>query len=300
MTSSATWHEGSMPVTVWVTDEARLLAATSVVGAVVADLDRVAGDHPDAEVRRIATRLPEGVQVSETLRKLMVGALQLAARTGGLASPAAPAYGPDRGLVDLSDETVGTTRVRVVGTNPGWMRIALRGDVLVVPAGVALDLGAHARATAADHAARRTTAELGCGVLVNVGGHVATAGEAPDGGWQVRVRDVVADPGCQVTLVGTGAIATASTRRTSWRTSTRAAARLADPRALVPRPPAWATVSVAAETAAEARGLAEAALVRGADAPAWLEALGVAARLVEPGGLVRVTAGWPSEEFLAA
>jgi thiamine biosynthesis lipoprotein ApbE len=45
-----------------------------------------------------------------------------------------------------------------------------------VPAGVVLDLGATAKALAADRAALTIEAELGCGVLVNLGGDIRVAG----------------------------------------------------------------------------------------------------------------------------
>jgi thiamine biosynthesis lipoprotein len=48
--------------------------------------------------------------------------------------------------------------------------------LLTVPAGVLLDLGATAKAVAADRAAARAADRLGAGVLVALGGDVATAG----------------------------------------------------------------------------------------------------------------------------
>ncbi len=64
-----------------------------------------------------------------------------------------------------------------------------RWGTLRLPAGVQLDLGATAKAFAADRAARRAQAEVGGGVLVSLGGDIATAGEAPGQGWVVRVTD---------------------------------------------------------------------------------------------------------------
>ena len=58
-----------------------------------------------------------------------------------------------------------------------------------VPAGVTLDLGATAKAFAADRAAAAAAGATGCGVLVNLGGDLATAGPPPAGGWSVRVTD---------------------------------------------------------------------------------------------------------------
>ena len=49
----------------------------------------------------------------------------------------------------------------------------------LAPGGVVLDLGATAKALAADRAARaRVAAATGCGVLVNLGGDIADRGPA--------------------------------------------------------------------------------------------------------------------------
>ena len=52
-----------------------------------------------------------------------------------------------------------------------------------------LDLGATAKALAADMAAEAAAAAAGCGVLVGLCGDIAVAGSPPDGGWQIRVTD---------------------------------------------------------------------------------------------------------------
>src|SRR5262249_59036345 len=72
---------------------------------------------------------------------------------------------------------------------PGWRQIELdeQSGLLSMPAGTRLDLGATAKAWAADRAAARIAADLGCGVLVNLGGDLAGAGRGPDGGWRGRV-----------------------------------------------------------------------------------------------------------------
>ena len=79
---------------------------------------------------------------------------------------------------------------------PGWREIELdeTAGLVSLPRGTQLDLGATAKAWAADRAAARIAAELGCGVLVNLGGDIAVAGAAPRGGWRIRVQDVTGRP----------------------------------------------------------------------------------------------------------
>jgi thiamine biosynthesis lipoprotein len=56
----------------------------------------------------------------------------------------------------------------------------------------------------------------------------------------------------------------------------------------------WRTVSVAADSCADANIAATAAMVLGADAPGWLARHSLPARLVELDGTVRVQGGWPA------
>jgi FAD:protein FMN transferase len=63
---------------------------------------------------------------------------------------------------------------------PGWLSVEFDqalGEVRV-PTGTVLDLGATAKALAADRAATAIAAEVGCGVLVNLGGDIRVAGPA--------------------------------------------------------------------------------------------------------------------------
>jgi hypothetical protein len=74
---------------------------------------------------------------------------------------------------------------------PGWQGIDVDTAEASVrlPPGVALDLGATAKALAADRAAFRAAAATGGGVMVSLGGDVAVAGEPPAGGWTVELAE---------------------------------------------------------------------------------------------------------------
>jgi thiamine biosynthesis lipoprotein len=56
----------------------------------------------------------------------------------------------------------------------------------------------------------------------------------------------------------------------------------------------WRTVSVAADTCADANAASTAAVIRGREALGWLARLGLPARLVDATGVVFTTAGWPA------
>jgi thiamine biosynthesis lipoprotein ApbE len=191
--------------------------------------------------------------------------------------------------------------VRVV---PGWRSVAV--DVpagrLTVPAGVELDLGATVKGWAADRAAERIAGELGCGVLVSLGGDTAVAGEAPGDGWRIRVQDRTALPGepavgpSQVVTIRDGGLATSSTAARRWRRGGDVLHHILDPRTGRPAAPVWRTVSVAAATCADANTAATAAVIRGRQALPWLTSLRLPARLVALDGAVHTLAGWPADD----
>jgi FAD:protein FMN transferase len=186
---------------------------------------------------------------------------------------------------------------------PGWrsVRVDVATGRLTVPAGTQLDLGATVKGWAADRCAARIAAELGCGVLVSLGGDTAVAGEPPDGGWRIRVQDRTALPGdppggsSQVVTIRDGGLATSSTAARRWRRGGDVLHHILDPRTARPAAPVWRTVSVAAATCADANTAATAAVIRGRQALPWLTGLRLPARLVAQDGTVHTLAPWPSD-----
>ncbi|GAA2750132.1 FAD:protein FMN transferase [Amnibacterium kyonggiense] len=249
----------------------------------------------DSELSRLPSGTP--VQISGTLAWLVRCALDGAALTEGLCDPtvgsdvAALGYDRDIRLVLDDDRPVGV----LVRHRAGWRSIELDGDVLTVPAGIRLDLGATAKAAAADLIAEEIAVVLGTAALVNLGGDIATAGRGPADGWQVRVQDVPGDPAARIALHAGFALATSSTQRRSWRRGDRQVQHIVDPRTGDAAAPVWRTVSVVAPTALEANARSTAAIVAGEDALLDLAGAGRAARLVDARGAVHVLGGWPAE-----
>ena len=132
--------------------------------------------------------------------------------------------------------------------------IGIDNRVVTVPPGVVLDLGATTKAVAADQcAAARPSRSPAAGVLVNLGGDIATAGTAPDGGWPVLVHDGEDEPAAfGRDAPPAAAMATSSTIRRRLTPRRRHVVppcpRPADPGG--PRDPVWRTVSVAAPSLA--------------------------------------------------
>lgn len=186
-----------------------------------------------------------------------------------------------------------------LATAPGWRTIRLDPTAQTVSfgRGVSLDLGATAKALAADRAATAASRTLdGTGVLVGLGGDIATAGPAPGGGWRIRVTDNhragTQAPGQWITIAG-GGLATSSTVARRWRRGEESVHHLLDPATAQPANGTWRTVSVAAGACLDANIASTAAIVRGHRALGWLDSLGLPARLVSNAGQVQHVAGWP-------
>jgi thiamine biosynthesis lipoprotein len=255
----------------------------------------------DSEISRIHRMPGRTVRISAVLTEALEVAGRAVAATDGLVDPtvagAVSALGYDRDFAAVAAEASAPPPPPIPA--PGWWRVGFDAGerLLCLPRGVGLDLGATAKAWAADRAAQRIHDSLGCSVLVSLGGDIAVAGPAPDEGWAVSVGEdhrrtcLEADP---VVALREGGLATSSTTCRSWRRAGLTHHHIVDPRTGASAAPVWRTVSVAAATCVDANAAATAAVVLGADAPDWLEALGLPARLVAADSIVR-TAGWPAD-----
>jgi thiamine biosynthesis lipoprotein len=257
----------------------------------------------DSELLRLDLAEGRPVRLSPLLARALAAALDAARDTDGHVDPtvgsAMSELGYDR---DYSLLTPDGTPVRVVERPvPGWRRVELdrATGIVRVPIGVSLDLGATAKALAADLAATRIHESLGGGVLVGIGGDIAVAGDAPAAGWTVRVQDATgptdaaAEGPTETVSLHAGGLATSSVAARRWIRGGRMMHHLLDPRTGLPIASTWRTVSVSASTCLAANVASTDAMVRGGGAQAWLTGRGLAARLVDTSGLVARTPGWP-------
>ncbi|WP_345713760.1 FAD:protein FMN transferase, partial [Kineococcus glutinatus] len=263
---TAQWDVWSTLARLVVTSPPELADARAIVEAELARVDAACSRfRDDSELAAVERRAGTGVEVSPLLAELVAQALLAAERTGGDVDPtladAMCALGYDR---DVDRFAVRGVPVRVVArVRHDWRAVRLRGRELTLPPGTRLDLGATAKAVAADRCAAAVHEALGCGVLVSLGGDIATAGPAPGGWWDVLVSDGPQEPASVVALPPGAALATSSTLSRRWRMGTRELHHVLDPRTLAPVAPVWRTASVAAASCAAANTASTAALVRG-------------------------------------
>jgi thiamine biosynthesis lipoprotein len=294
LTAAADWSLWSTAARLVVTDPDQLPAARALVEGLLADVDRACSRfREDSELRQVEAAGGATVRVSRLLADLVGAALRAARRTDGDVDPTIGAWlcelGYDRDLAGIGAGRPAQVSLRLA---PDWRRVGLDGDRLTLPAGTRLDLGATAKAYAADRCAAAVADALGCGVLFSLGGDVATAGPAPF--WRVRVQDGPGEPATTIRLPAGGALATSSTRHRRWTRGDQVLHHIIDPRTGRPSVPVWRTVSAAAGDCVTANTATTAALVRGPAALAYLTSTGLPARLVGADGRVHTASGWPA------
>ena len=284
-----------------VSSESGLGAAREAVERVVADFDLACSRfRDDSELTALNREAGSAVPVGPLMLGAVQAALRAAKLTDGDVDPtvgqALITLGYDRDFDSVRDQP---QRVRFAAV-PGWRTIEVDQEsaTVRVPRGVTLDLGATAKALAADRAATEAHLRAGCGVLVGLGGDFAIAGPARAPGWRIRVTDdhraALDAPGQWITL-RSGGLATSSTTTRRWRAGAEGVHHVLDPATGGPAAVVWRTASVTAASCLDANIAATAAIVRGEEAVGWLDSLGLPSRLVRADGAVLHLAGWPGE-----
>ena len=295
-TAEIHWQRWTMDMQIIVTDPRSLAAARTAVDIELDAVDMAASRFsPDSEINALA-RCGRPMYISPLLAELLGAALSAARQTDGDLDPTVGArlielgYGRDMGATDsYAPLAISASQTA------DWSMIGLTGRVASVPRGVVLDLGSTAKAIAADRAAERAYQATGAGVLVNLGGDIATAGAAPDGGWHVLVCDGDDEPATVIALQAGMAVATSSTLRRRWRHGRQVLHHIIDPRSTWSADAVWRTVSVTAESCLAANTVSTAAVIRGWRALDWIRGQGFPARLVDFSGGVHTIGGWPPD-----
>lgn len=293
---STSWSALGCVVDLAVASPSALPAARRLLASNLEALDLACSRfRPDSELVRLVAAEGAPMRCTALLRDAVQVALLAAEWSDGLLDPtlggALAELGYDRDFAALP--VVGGPRV-TVRRRASWRDISVGEHSITVPSGVLLDLGATAKAWAADRFATRLADSLGTGVLVSLGGDVAVAGQPPDLGWAVAVQDRP-EPGgpSQVVSVRSGGLATSSTAVRRWQNGGQSLHHILDPTTLRPARSPWRTVSAVAPTCLDANLLTTTCIVLGDAGLAWLRDSGAPARLVAEDDTVTVLNGWP-------
>lgn len=285
-----------------VADPADLDAAVDAVGRELDDIDRTCSRfRADSDLSRVNDAGGAWTTVDRLLVDAVDVALRAATVTGGMVDPTVGEtmlrIGYDRDFSEIPSDGPALPSAASWLVAPAWRLVEIRHDrsQIRVPRDVSLDLGSTAKALAADRAAARAADTIRGHVLVSLGGDIAVAGGAPEGGWLVGIADDHRgdpEPG-ETIAIAAGGLATSSTTVRRWARGGRSVHHIVDPRTGLPAREVWRTVSVSAASCVDANTASTAAIVLGDDAPAWLAAQELPARLVRSDGGIARICGWP-------
>ncbi len=311
-TARSTWEIFASTVVLQVAGPESLGPAERAVRAELEAIDQACSRfRADSELSRVNARAGRPTSVGPLLLEALELALRAAALTDGAVDPTVGESlriaGYDRDWAQLAEDGGGTRPVAQVRLRrvAGWRTVRLEREsgTVLIPRGVSIDLGATAKAWAADRGAAAARAAGARGALVAIGGDLSMSGEPPAGGWLVRVaedhRAPLDAPGQTVRLTG-GGLATSSTTVRRWQRGGTQMHHIIDPSSGRPALAPWRTASVTAASCADANIAATAALVRRSGAPEWLCSQGLPARLLARDGRVLCLAGWPPDEEAGA
>jgi thiamine biosynthesis lipoprotein len=293
----------------WTSDDVALAEAAAELLRELDAVDRACSRfRDDSELARLNRAGGRPFAASGYLFEAVRVALRTSEATGGLVDPTIGRglrlAGYDRTFTIVSGRDSRTVHARFAPA-AGWRLVELDENrrSIRIPSGVELDLGATAKALAADRAANAAASRTGAGILVSLGGDIAVAGAPPLGGWPVLIaedhRAPLDGPGPVVSLEA-GGLATSSVTVRRWRAGGHELHHILDPRTGRPAPSCWRTVTVAAASCVDANTASTAAVLLGEAAPGWLAERGLPARLVAFSGDVVCIGGWPAEVGLAA
>jgi FAD:protein FMN transferase len=297
---TATWRALGTYVHLSTTDKTVLEPARQIAARLLDDVDRTCSRfRADSDLVRANAAAGSWTNVDPLLVKAIGAAIEAAAQTDGLVDPtlghAMVAVGYDRDISLVLAESSDPAGLPVPARIGAWRDIQrdLMGAVLV-PHGSALDLGATAKAWAADLIANAIVEEFDTTVVISLGGDVAVAG--PDG-WPVAITETIDDPaGAEIVHLPYGGLATSSTAARRWIRDGVTRHHLIDPRTGESTGGRWRTVTATGATCVAANTASTAAIVLGDKAVGWLNEREIPARLVNTDGRIVRTDRWPEPE----
>ncbi|MGL5825115.1 MAG: FAD:protein FMN transferase [Nocardioides sp.] len=286
--------------------------AIALATQILSDIDRTCSRFlPDSDLTSVNRSPGRWVRVDPLLVEAVRVARYAAQQSDGLVNPLLGRplihLGYDRDFEELCriDDRPGEGAGHgLSATTPmpsvdAWERIEVAEDAVRIPADSALDLGATAKAWAADLIAAAMTSELTGGAIVSLGGDIAIA-RGPDAGaafaeptpWPVAISEHPGEPADELITLSSGGLATSSTQVRRWTSNGVRRHHLLDPRTGLPCIEVWRTVTATGPSCTAANTASTAAIVLGEAAPRWLVSRRVTARLVGSAGSVRTIGAW--------
>ena len=249
--------------------------------------------RPNSELNRVLEQRGKWIQVSHDLFAALRWCARLHDETEGRFDPsirpALEQWGYDRTFREI-DESAPAPAFCVPA--PGLTGLEMNPDdesVRIAP-GLSIDLGGVGKGMAADLLSAELIAMGANGAYVCMGGDIAAAGDAPEGGWAVPLHHPDTDQPFAHHQLREGALVMSTVRMRRWKRSDGTVAHhLIDPRTGAPARTDVIAVAVAAYSAARAEALAKAAVIAGSAAGAeLLDGFGVEGWIVTDDEVIRV------------
>lgn len=286
-----------------VRDPRELDAARTLAQEILRDVDETCSRfRDDSDLSRVNAHPGHWVEVDPLLIEAARVAVSAARQTDGLVNPLLGApliyLGYDRDFETLQEVAPAAHDATEQPVDrDAWQLLELADGAIRIPPATALDLGATAKAWAADLIARAFGEELSAGSLVSLGGDLAIARGASGAAaepWPIGVSEHPGAAPDQVVTLAEGGLATSSTLVRSWTRHGIRRHHLIDPRNGMPAQSPWRTITATGPSAAAANIASTASIVLGEAAVDWLTAREVSARLVAHDATVHVVGGWPA------
>lgn len=303
-TGTATWRALGTYVHLSTSEATALEPARQIAIRLLTDVDRTCSRfRSDSDLVRANAAAGSWTHVDRLLVQAISAAMDAAAQTDGLVDPtlahSLEAVGYDRDIALIPAASADPAGVPLPARFGAWQEILLDPEGAVrVPPGCALDLGATAKAWAADLIATSIAAESDSTIVISLGGDLAVAG--PGDGWPVAISETIDDfADAEIVHLPYGGLATSSTAARRWIRGGVIRHHLIDPRTGEPTSGRWRTVTATGATCVAANTASTAAIVLGDRAVGWLTERDIPARLVDTQGAIVRTARWPEPEVSA-
>jgi len=261
----STFRAMGTEITVIADDAPRAFAAAlGTIGSIFErEEQRFSRFRYDSELSRLNRSAGTWVRVSAPFSEVVRLALEGAEATDGLFDPtvlaALEVAGYDRDFRSIDRPDVPPPLEPVPCGR--WRDIEVADDRVRLPSGVGIDLGGLAKGWTADVAAEAAVAGGSPWVIVNAGGDLRVAGDAPPQGIGVEDPDDRRETICTV-RIDDGALATTSVAQRRWGPGLH---HLIDPRIGLPARTPVVQATVWAPTCAEAEIASKRAVLQGVD-----------------------------------
>ncbi len=258
--------------------------------------------RPDSELAQVNSSDGARVDIGGLLGELIEVALAGAEASQGLVDPCLGRQVDAAGYRSWAAGEVCAVRDPATTAIPGaWQQVELGPGWVRIPAGVALDLGATAKAWLADEVAERVVDELDVDVVASMGGDLRAI--ARDEDWVLGADHEVPGLSPHWILVRDAGLATSGQGRRRWQTPQGPAHHLIDPRTGTSARTRWWAVSALGASATAANVAATTGMLLDSAAPAWFEQRGLDGLFTSWTGSgrasVRTVGRWPGQKDAA-